>query len=96
VPSPPPTPLPAPPGTHSAQAAIDQPPADAQPKPKPSLQPIDPAIRADIEHYFTNNQRHGGILHLKKDQWKHLAQNLVTLRQLPAATPVQRTSSASS
>jgi hypothetical protein len=96
VPSPPPTPLSAPPGTRSAQAAFDQPPAAAQPKSKPSLQPIDPAIRADIEHYFANNQRRGGILHLKKDQWKHLAQQLVTLRQLPATPPVPATNAASS
>ena len=87
VPSPPPTPLPAPPGSDSAQAAVNQPPATAPAADKPSLQPIDPAIRADIEHYFANTHRHGGILHLKKCQWKHLAQQLVTLRQLPAATP---------
>lgn len=70
----------------SSQAAVNQPSATAQPEPKPSLQPIDPAIRADIQHFFANSQRKGGILHLKRDQWKHLAQNLVTLRQLPAAT----------
>ncbi len=86
-PSPPPTPVPAASGSQSTQAATDQPPATAQPAPKPALQPIDPAIRADILHYFSNSQRRGGILHLKKDQWKHLAEQLVTLRQLPTATP---------
>jgi Zinc dependent phospholipase C len=87
LPSPPTTPLPAPPGTQSAEAATYQPPAAAPPGDKPSLQPIDPAIRADIEHFFANSQRHGGVLHLKKDQWKRLAQQLQTLKQLPAAAP---------
>jgi hypothetical protein len=95
-PSPPPTPLPAPPGTQPQQAATDQPAAKAQPAPAPTLQPIDPAIRADIVHYFSNSQRRGGILQLKKDQWKHLAQQLVTLRQLPAAKPASQTNSTSS
>ncbi|MGA9717886.1 MAG: zinc dependent phospholipase C family protein [Acidobacteriaceae bacterium] len=91
-PSPPPTP-PTPEAAGSNQSSQPAPPpqpAAAQPDAKPGLQPIDPAIRADIEHYFANNRR-GGILHLKKDQWKHLAQQLVTLRQLPAAAPAPAT-----
>jgi hypothetical protein len=50
------------------------------------LQPIDPAIRTDVEHFFSNSQRQGGILQLKKDQWKALPKNLETLRQLPEAS----------
>jgi hypothetical protein len=50
------------------------------------LQPVDPGVRADIEHFFANAQSHRDILHLKKDQWKHLPQQLQTLRQLPAIT----------
>ena len=77
----PPAPAAAPTQPQTAQ------PAAAQPQARPSLQPIDPAIRADIEHFFANAQRHQDILHLKKDQWKHLPQQLQTLRQLPAAPP---------
>jgi hypothetical protein len=97
-PSPPPTPSapwsppqpaddarPAPPAP-LAPAAPTQ-PQTAQPPSRPTLQPIDPAIRADIEHFFANAQSHQDILHLKKDQWKHLPQQLQTLRQLPAAPP---------
>ena len=84
-----PTPTPSKPEANvsnpDSQPAPAPQPAAAQPDSKPGLQPIDPAIRADIEHYFSNSHRHGGILQLKKDQWKHLAQQLVTLRQLPAA-----------
>jgi hypothetical protein len=69
-----------------APAAPTQ-PQTAQPEGRPTLQPIDPAIRADIEHFFANAQSHQDILHLKKDQWKHLPQQLQTLRQLPAAPP---------
>jgi hypothetical protein len=74
-----------------APAAPTQPqtaqPAAAQPKAGPTLQPIDPAIRADIEHFFAKAQSHRDILHLKKDQWKRLPQQLQTLRQLPGASP---------
>jgi hypothetical protein len=74
-----------------APAAPTQPqtaqPAAAQPASRPSLQPIDPAIRADIEDFFANAQSHQDILHLKKEQWKHLPQQLQTLHQLPAAPP---------
>jgi zinc dependent phospholipase C len=67
--------------------------AKAYQQPQPTdvaAQTIDPAIRADIEHYFQNSQRHGGVLQLKKSQWKSLATNLLALHQLPAAplTPV--------
>ncbi len=50
-------------------------------------QPIDPAIRQDVEHFF-DHAKHG-TLHLKRHQWKHLQQNLAQLRQLPAAPPQQ-------
>ena len=94
--SPPPTPSvpwniprsgPEPANTPSASA----PPAPApatQPASTRGLQPVDSAIRTDIEHFFSNSQRQGGILQLKKDQWKALPKNLETLRQLPeAASP---------
>jgi hypothetical protein len=62
---------------------------NAQPQDqKPSLQPIDPAIRADVEHYFVHSAR--GELLLKKKQWKDLPKNLQTLRQLPLAPPATR------
>jgi hypothetical protein len=80
-----PTP-PVPPKPAATQPQTAQ-PAAAQPEARPSLQPIDPAIRTDIEHFFARAQRHQDILHLKKDQWKHLPQQLQTLRQLPAAPP---------
>jgi hypothetical protein len=99
-PPPPSTPWPGPQPVNDARPASPAPPAPAaptqprtaqpaaaQPEARPSLQPIDPAIRADIEHFFANAQRHQDILHLKKDQWKHLPQQLQTLRQLPAAPP---------
>jgi hypothetical protein len=103
VPSPPPTPS-APwsgsqsgPQSGSQSAATPSVPAPPAPAPAPAapsassqaLQPIDSGIRADIEHYFAHSQRHGGILHLKKDQWKQLDQQLQTLQQLPAAAPAQ-------
>ena len=56
-----------------------------QPAPKPELQPIDPAIRADVEHYFAHTAP--GELLLKKQQWKQLSKDLETLKQLPAAPP---------
>jgi hypothetical protein len=58
---------------------------EQQPAPKPALQPISPAIRADVEHYF--NHAAPGELLLKKQQWKALPKDLQTLRQLPTATP---------
>ncbi len=61
-------------------AGTEQPPA-----PKPALQPITPAIRADVEHYFDHAAP--GELLLKKQQWKDLPKDLQTLRQLPTATP---------
>ncbi|HEY3988811.1 MAG TPA: zinc dependent phospholipase C family protein [Acidobacteriaceae bacterium] len=77
---------PAPPPPSASQAgsrpAANPPSATAQPEAKP-----DPAVRADIEHFFANANRHSNILHLKKDQWKHLAKNLDVLHQLPAALP---------
>ena len=69
---------PAPPPTPTADTA-------QQPAPKPALQPIDPAIRADIEHYFAHTAP--GELLLKKQQWKELPKDLETLKQLPAAPP---------
>jgi hypothetical protein len=79
----PPQPAPAAP----AQPSPSQPGAQ-QPDQKPSLQPIDPAIRQDIEHYFAHSAY--GELLLKKKQWKDLSKNLQTLRQLPQAPPATR------
>ena len=79
-----PSPTPAP-ASESQPAQPDQPTASGTAQ-SPSLQPIDPAIRTDIQHYFANSQRHA-VLQLKKDQWKHLAKDLDTLHQLPAAPP---------
>ena len=59
--------------------------ATEQPTPKPTLQPVSPAIRADIEHYFGHSAP--GDLLLKKQQWKDLPKDLQTLRQLPTAPP---------
>jgi hypothetical protein len=69
----------------SAPAPAPAPPPDTaqQPAPKPTLQPIDPAIRADIERYFAHIAP--GELLLKKQQWKKLPRDLETLKQLPAA-----------
>ncbi|HEX4581175.1 MAG TPA: zinc dependent phospholipase C family protein [Acidobacteriaceae bacterium] len=69
----------------SAPAPAPAPPPDTaqQPAPKPTLQPIDPAIRADIERYFARTAP--GELLLKKQQWKKLPKDLETLKQLPAA-----------
>jgi hypothetical protein len=60
-------------------------PNTQQPQQKPTLQPVDPAIRQDVEHYFAHSA-HGELL-LKKNQWKDLPKNLQTLRQLPQAPP---------
>ncbi|HEY2738919.1 MAG TPA: zinc dependent phospholipase C family protein, partial [Thermoanaerobaculia bacterium] len=78
---------PAVPAAPTSKAAPAAAPADTtqQPEPKPALQPISPAIRADIEHYFAHAAP--GELLLKKDQWKDLPKDLQTLRQLPAAPP---------
>jgi hypothetical protein len=94
---------PAPPPTPSAPWAglqsADTPSVPAQPVPavpaqppdqKPGLQPIDPAIRADIEHYFAHTA-HGELL-LKKKQWKQLPKDLQTLKQLPEAPSTPTTS----
>jgi hypothetical protein len=51
-----------------------------------ALPSIDPAIRGDIEHYFANTRRSGGVLQLKKGQWKDLDKNLLALHRLPAAS----------
>lgn len=68
-----------------APAAPSPPQPAAQPQDqKLSLQPIDPAIRADVEHYFARSAR--GDLLLKKKQWKSLPKDLQTLRQLPEAS----------
>jgi Zinc dependent phospholipase C len=67
------------------QASTDQQLASSQPAGHSALQPIDPAIRADIERYFANSRRRGGVLQLKKNQWKELDRNLLTLHRLPAA-----------
>jgi hypothetical protein len=83
APKPAPPPQPAPAAPSPAQANPAQPNAQPQDQ-KPSLQPIDPAIRADVEHYFAHSAR--GELLLKKKQWKDLPRNLQTLRQLPAAS----------
>ena len=66
---------PAPPAPAAPTRPQTAQPTAAQPEARPSLQPIDPAIRADIDHFFANAQRHKDILHLKKDQWKHLPQH---------------------
>jgi hypothetical protein len=55
---------------------------------KPSLQPIDPVIRADVERYFAHSAP--GELLLKKKQWKDLPKNLQTFRQLPTAPSATR------
>ncbi len=55
------------------------------PAAQPSPQPVDPAIRPDIEHYFAKAAP--GALLLKKKQWKTLPKDIEKLRQLPAATP---------
>jgi Zinc dependent phospholipase C len=73
--------VPSPPVSANAQPAQA---SDDQPSGKPGLQPVDPAIRADMEHFFANSQHRAGVLHLKKDQWKHLPEQLETLKQLPA------------
>ena len=78
--------------TAASKAPATPQPAPAQPKatqpdapqPKPALQPIDPAIRQDLERYFA--QTGPGQLLLKK-QWKDLPKNLQTLKQLPEAPP---------
>ena len=53
--------------------------------PKAALQPIDPSIRRDLEHYFAHSSQ-GGLL-LKEKQLKRVPGDLETLRQLPAAPP---------
>ncbi len=68
----------------AAQPNATQPNAQ-QPAQKPTLQPIEPTIRQDIEHYFARSAP--GDLLLKKKQWKDLSKNLQTLRQLPQAPP---------
>lgn len=75
------TAAPAPAQSTPASATGD---ATEQPAPTPTLQPVSPAIRADIEHYFAHAGP--GELLLKKDQWKDLPKDLQTLRQLPAAS----------
>jgi Zinc dependent phospholipase C len=90
APSPPPTPSVPWNGSQSAESPSAPPPPPPAPATQSAstraLQPIDPAIRTDIEHFFSNSQRHGGTLQLKKDQWKALPRNLQTLRQLPEAS----------
>jgi hypothetical protein len=76
------TAAPAPAQSTPASATGD---ATEQPAPKPTLQPVSPAIRADIEHYFGHSAP--GDLLLKKQQWKDLPKDLQTLRQLPTAPP---------
>jgi hypothetical protein len=53
--------------------------------PKPALQPIDPAIKRDMEHYFTHAMQ-GGLL-IRGKQLKQLPKDLEMLRQLPTAPP---------
>ena len=81
--------------TTPQQPASAAPAADGteQPAPKPTLQPVNPAIRADVEHYFAHAGP--GELLLKKDQWKDLPKDLQTLRQLPTAPPDTRAALAS-
>ena len=74
----------------SASTAAD---GTRQPTPKPALQPVNPTIRADVEHYF--DHANPGELMLKKDQWKDLPKDLQTLRQLPTAPPDTRAALAS-
>jgi hypothetical protein len=81
-------PAPPKPATPPPAPAPSQPPSPAkpgaqQPEQKPGLQPIDPAIRADLEHYLAHSA-HGELL-LKKKQWKQLPKDLQTLHQLPEA-----------
>ncbi|HEX6495334.1 MAG TPA: zinc dependent phospholipase C family protein [Acidobacteriaceae bacterium] len=78
-------PQPLPPKAPAPPPSIPGEPNAQQPEQKPSLQPINPAIRADIEHYFARSSP--GELLLKKKQWKDLPKNLQTLRQLPQAPP---------
>jgi hypothetical protein len=104
APSPPPTPSVPWNVPWSGAPSADTPSTPTPPPPAPvtpsastrGLQPIDPAIRADVEHFFANSQRHGGILQLKKDQWKALPKNLQTLRQLPEAAGTTNAPSAPS
>ena len=67
-----------------AQATVDRPSSASKLVRQPVLRPINPAIRADIEHYFTNSRR-GAVLQLKNSQWKNLERNLLVLHRLPAA-----------
>jgi hypothetical protein len=76
---------PAPPPQPSAAPPSPAQPSDQQAAAKPTLQPIDPAIRANLEHYFAHSAR--GQLLLKKKQWKCLPKDLQTLKQLPEAPP---------
>jgi Zinc dependent phospholipase C len=67
----------------SQQSSEIHPPNAAPATPAPALQPIDPAIRQDIQHYFAHASP--GQMLLKKDQWKQVPRNLEILKQLPAA-----------
>jgi hypothetical protein len=69
------------PSAMAASAGSASPAAD----PKPALQPIDPAIKRELEHYFAHASQ-GGLL-LKKKQLKQLPRDLEMLRQLPTAPP---------
>jgi hypothetical protein len=86
----PPQPAPAQPNTTLPNTS--QPDAP-QPPPKLALQPIDPAIRRDIEHYFVHTGP--GQMLLKKNQWKDLPRDLQTLKQLPVAPPPRPTAPSS-
>ncbi len=81
----PPAPKPAPPPQPAPAASSPAQPSSQQQDQKLSLQPIDRAIRADVEHYFVHSAR--GELLLKKKQWKDIPRNLQTLKQLPAPPP---------
>ncbi|HEX6771180.1 MAG TPA: zinc dependent phospholipase C family protein [Acidobacteriaceae bacterium] len=69
-----------------AQAKVDGASSASKLVGQPGLRPIDPEIRADIERYFANSRKRGGVLQLKKSQWKDLEKNLLALHRLPAAS----------
>ncbi|MCU1312907.1 MAG: hypothetical protein JWM54_664 [Acidobacteriaceae bacterium] len=101
APNPPSASTPAPSGqpepnsnTRPSAMAASAPGASPATDQKSSLQPIDPAIRRDLQHYFAHAMQ-GGLL-LKKKQWKQLPNDLEKLRQLPTAPPAPATGAGNS
>ena len=74
------------PGTPAPAAANPADPASAPPQ--LSVQPIDPSVKADIQHFFA----HANVdrLTLKRKQVKQLPRDLAAFAQLPAAPPEQQ------